>query len=109
VLWLQPRSLKHASSLDYHLFQQEQHDLQQVHQSLPRARRSPVPEEGKNRAKIGIYEDSRKGPVVKAQGSGTVWQSRDKQIKANIGVDYTQPLRHGRGEGSAFFRVEGTF
>lgn len=74
-----------------------------------RARRSPAPEEGRNRAKIGIYEDSRKGPVVKAEGSGTVWQSRDKQIKANVGVDYTQPLGHGRGEGSAFFKVQGTF
>jgi hypothetical protein len=102
-------SMKHASSLDCRLFQKENQDHQQERELLLRTRRSPVPEEGRNRAKIGIYQDSRKGPVAKAEGSGTVWQSRDKRIKANVGVDYTQPLRHGRGEGSAFFKVQGTF
>jgi len=76
---------------------------------LPRDKRSPSPEEGRNHAKIGIYEDSRKGPVVRAESSGTVWESRDKQIKAKVGVDYTQPLSRGRGDGSAFLKVEGTF
>jgi hypothetical protein len=76
---------------------------------LPRNRRSPVPEEERNVAGVEIYEDRRKGPVVRADGSGTLWESRDRQVKAKVGVDYTQPLRRGRGEGSAFLTVEGTF
>ncbi|KDR13688.1 hypothetical protein L798_12334 [Zootermopsis nevadensis] len=98
-----------CSALPSNFQEKEKQDHQQGHELLRRARRSPVPEEGRNRAKIGIYEDSRKGPVVKAEGSGTVWQSRDKRIEAKVGVDYTQPLRHGHGEGSAFFKVQGTF
>ena len=71
---------------------------------LDRVRRSP-----QGHAKVSVLEDSRKGPVAKVEGSGTVWESKDKNVNAKVGVDYTQPLGHGKGEGNAFFRVEGKF
>ncbi|XP_069702428.1 uncharacterized protein [Periplaneta americana] len=72
-----------------------------------RERRSPVPQGEK--LKVGVYDESRKGLVARAEGSRTVWESKDKNIKAKVGVDYTQPLNHGRGEGSVFLKVGGTF
>ncbi|PSN32651.1 hypothetical protein C0J52_26499 [Blattella germanica] len=69
-----------------------------------RYRRSP-----QGHGSVKVLHDSQKGPVAKVELGGTIWKSDNGNFKLKSGVDYTQPLSHGKPQGGGFVRLEGKF